>query len=299
MDLFWQLLVNGIIAGSGWALVALGFALIFAVCQTFHLAHGAVYVAAGYLMYLFKVELALDPVISFLCTLIFATLLGMGMELLVYRPMRRVKASPMIMLISSVGMLIFISNLVALIWTSQVKSLTAGEVRVGYLLGGVAFSPLHVIMVLTALVLFATLQIFLKTTRTGRAMGAVANNPMMAEVVGIDVERIMLITMALGSALAVPAGVLATLDIGARPEMGLYAILMATIAVKVGGIGSIPGAGFGGVFIGIAANLGVWKIPSKWQDAIAFGILLLFIVFRPTGFFGQKLYKADLCSWRC
>ena len=294
VDLFWQLLVNGLVAGSGWALVALGFALIFTVCRTFHLAHGAVYVAAGYLFYLFKVVLAWDAPLSFAMALLFTTLLGMAIELLVYRPMRRVNASPMIMLIASVGTLIFITNLVALIWTSQVKSLTAGKVQVGYTVGGVTFSQVNLLMVLTALALFGALQVFLKTTRTGRAMRAVANNPMMAEAVGIDAERIMLITMALGSALAVPAGALTALDIGARPDMGLYAILMATIAVKVGGIGSIPGAGFGGVFIGITAHLGVLKIPSQWQDAIAFGLLLLFIILRPTGFFGQKLYKAEV-----
>ena len=116
----------------------------------------------------------------------------------------------------------------------------------------------------------------------------------MAAVIGISADRIYLLAFVIGSALVAPASLLVSLHTGLTPSMGMTAIMMGAIAVIVGGLGSIPGAALGALLIGIAENVGVWQIPSEWQSSIAFGILLVFIVFRPTGFFGQKMRKAEI-----
>jgi branched-chain amino acid transport system permease protein len=116
----------------------------------------------------------------------------------------------------------------------------------------------------------------------------------MAEVVGIDVDQVRLLTFILGSALAAPAAVLVAADTGAHPEMGLTATLIAAVSVVVGGLGSLPGAFVGALIVGLAQNVGVWKVSSAWQQAIAFGLLLAFILFRPTGVFGRRLWRSHV-----
>jgi branched-subunit amino acid ABC-type transport system permease component len=135
---------------------------------------------------------------------------------------------------------------------------------------------------------------FQRRTQLGTAMRALSSNREMAEIVGVDVERVYLYTFAIGSALAAPAAVLVASYVGMTTGIGFTVLLIAVAAVIVGGLGSVPGTLLGGLFIGAATNLGVWKISTVWQSSIAFGVLLLFIVFRPTGFFGRKIRTAKV-----
>ena len=135
---------------------------------------------------------------------------------------------------------------------------------------------------------------FLKYTKIGQAMRAVANDPELASVTGIETDRVILSTFALGSALAGIAGILVALDVDMTPTMGMNALLMGVVAVIIGGIGSIPGVALGALLLGMAQQFGIWKISSQWQDAIAFVILLIFLLFRPQGFLGKKVRTATL-----
>ena len=136
--------------------------------------------------------------------------------------------------------------------------------------------------------------LFLKRSRWGQAIRAVSSSPEMARTVGIDLKRVHLLTYAIGSALAAPAGILVAMDVGAEPFRGTRFVLLASVAVIMGGIGSIPGAMLGGLFLGLLENVGIWKLPSEWQSAISFGVFLLFIVLRPRGFFGRSVQSAEL-----
>jgi branched-chain amino acid transport system permease protein len=286
--------VNGVVVGSIYALIAIGFALIFATTRLFHFAHGAVYAVAAYSIFFAKDVLKQDVIVGLLLALVVAIGLGVAIELAVYRPLRRLGATPLVILIGSLGVMIFLQNFLSLVFGTESKSFGTGVIAQAFHLGPVTLTPLQVVTVLTAAVLFVLLQLYLRKTKTGKAMRAVANNPGLARIVGISADRIFLLAFAIGSALAAPAALLVSLHTGITPSMGMMAILMGAIAVIVGGLGSIPGAALGALLIGITENVGVWQIPSEWQSSIAFGLLLVFIIFRPTGFFGQKLRQAEI-----
>ena len=294
MDLLLQLAVNGVVVGSIYALVAVGFALIFATTRLFHFAHGGVYALAAYVIYFAKQTLKQDIIVGLLLAIVAAVAVGVAIELVVYWPLRRLGATPLVILIGSLGVMIFLQNFLAMTFGTDGKSLGSGVVVEGYHVGPLVLTPLQIITVVAAAALFALLQLYLRKTKTGKAIRAVANNSAMAQVVGINPNRIFLLAFAIGSALAAPASLLVSLHTGLTPSMGMLAILVAAIAVIVGGVGSIPGAALGALLIGITENVGVWQIPSEWQSSIAFGVLLVFIVFRPTGFFGHKLRKAEI-----
>lgn len=287
MDLLLQLLANGLVTGSSWAMVALGFGLIFRVTGTFHLAHGSVYAAAGYFAYALASELGLPWAIAFVLAAAGATALGCLIDVWIYRPLRARDASPFVVLVSSLGTAVFLNNLFGLIWSHQVRNLTIAT-GPAFALGFVTLSGVQLATIAVAGVSTIALLVFLGRARAGLAMRAVANSPFMARTVGVPVERVRLATFALGSLIAAPAGILTALDTGARPDMGLAAVLMATICVFVGGIGSFPGAVVAALLLGLIVNLGIWQWSARWQDAIAFSVLLLFVVIRPRGLFGIR-----------
>lgn len=289
-----QLIANGIIAGSIYALIALGFALIYNTTRFIHFAHGAVYAAGAYLTYVFAIKLGLPFPLAFLLAILSAALLGVSMEVFVYRPLRKREASSLVMLLSSLGMFIFIQNLIAIIFGNETRTFRGGVVREGYIFLGARITQAQILILFVAVALFFLLYIFLKKTKTGKAMRAISNDLEVAEVVGIDTDKIIVATFALGSILAAIAGILIALDIDMRPTMGMNAVLMGAVAVIIGGIGNISGAVLGGFFLGLAQHIGIWHIPSRWQDSIAFGILLLFIIFKPSGILGERIQKEEI-----
>lgn len=294
MEALVQLIANGVVAGAAYAPVALGFAMILGVARFWHFAHGAVYVLAAYVAYVLVARAHLPLVAALLAAMGAAAALGAVMELALYRPLRRVGVSPSVMLVASLGAFIVLSNVVPLLFGFDVQVL-AGAFPPGSLqLWYARLTWVQIAMIAAALVVLGCLQLVLQATRPGRSIRAVISNPDMAEVVGVDVDRVRLLAFALGSAVAAVSAVLVAADTGAHPEMGLNAVLIAAVAVIVGGLGSVPGAFAGAFAVGLAQNVGVWKISSAWQQAIAFLVLLVFILFRPTGFFGRRLWRAQV-----
>lgn len=275
-----------------FALVACSFGLILGTTGTFHFAHGVVYAGGAYAAYFVASALALPLPVAIAAGIAGAALLGVGIEVVIYRPLRRIAASPLVVLIASLGTLIVLENLIAIVFSTDAKVLEVP--RRTFIVGGVGFTTLHVTMVVVTAIALAALFAFLRFTRAGHAIRAVANNAEMAVIVGIDTPRVFLWVFALGSALAAPPAILIMLDRGATPDMGMEAILIAAIAVIVGGIGSLGGAVLGAFIIGLAQNLGVMAIPSEWQAAIAFGVLLVVVIVRPRGLLGKKLRKAEI-----
>lgn len=159
---------------------------------------------------------------------------------------------------------------------------------------GARITPVQIAIILTSLALFALTAVILKRSKIGKALRAVANDPELAVVSGLDKDKIINFTYFAGSALAAIAAILISLDIDMTPLMGFQAMLYGVVAVVIGGLGNILGAYFGGLLLGLAQHLGVWYISSKWQDAIAFVILILFLLFRPQGFFGQRIRRSEI-----
>lgn len=289
-----QVIINGLIATSIYALIGLGFALIYNATRFFHFAHGAVYTAGAYFVYAFNVKLGFPLVVSLPAAVICSALLGILMELAVYRPLRRREANPLILLIASLGMYIVLQNLISLFFGDDTKTIRNGVVKEGINIFGAYITPIQICIIVVSALLVITTWLILTRTKMGKLMRAVANDPWLAEASGIDSDRVILATFAIGSALAGFAGILVSLDIDMTPTMGLNALMMGVVAVIVGGVGSIPGVVLGALLLGMAQHLGVWKISSQWQDAIAFIVLLTFLIFRPQGFLGRKITKVEV-----
>lgn len=282
--LFLQLLANGIIAGSVYALLGLGFGIIFSATRTFHFAHGAVYSMAGYLVFQFHVFWHLPLALAMALSLLGAILLGIGIEGLIYQPLRGVGASSMEILLSSLGLFILLQNFMIILWRSDPRVLPVAEsIRKGVEMGGIWVTYLQLIIIAISFGLWGILLVFSQRTKMGKAIRALESDPEMTEIVGIDPVYIRFLVYGMGSALAGVSSILTTMDMGIDPNSGIMALLIAVIAVIVGGIGNYSGTALAGLLLGIAENMGIWKIPSEWKSSIAFGILVIFILFRPTG----------------
>jgi len=294
VDLVLQLLATGLVVGSIYALCALGWGLIYGTTLHFHVAHGAVFTLAAYYAWLGQQKLGLPLVVAVLLAIAAAALSGLLIDLLLYQQLERRGAIRTTVFISSLGLLIVVENVLAILFTPDPLRMDIGVLGSALQLGPVFLTWLHVLAVALAIVGYVTLMLFLKHTRAGQAIRAVSSSPEMARTVGIDLGRVQLLTYAIGSAVAAPAGIIVAMDVGAEPYRGTSYVLLASVGVILGGIGSIPGAMVGAVFLGLLENLGIWQIPSEWQSAISFGVFLVFIVIKPRGFFGRKIQSAEI-----
>jgi branched-chain amino acid transport system permease protein len=283
-----QLVINGIIAGSIYALISIGFTIIYRSVKFFHFAHGIVYSVGAYIAFTLINTMEVNTIIAFFLASTTAGMFGVGIDRLVYLPLRKKKSPPLIFLIASFGVLVLFQNLIQLVYSAQVVTIRSGPVKEGYhILGGV-ITHIQIIIVLMSLVLLILFWYFIQKTKLGKAMRAVADDPISASMVGIDPEYIIMVAFGIGSFLAGAAGILISLETNIEPTMGTNAVFKGIIASIIGGIGSIPGSIFGGYFLGILENLGIWKIQSGWKDCISFFILIIFLLLRPGGIFGYK-----------
>ncbi len=289
-----QLVLNGIIAGSIYSLVAIGFALIYQTTRFFHFAHGAVYTFGAYFAYLFYTQLGLDRFVAFPLACICAALIGVICEVIIYKPMRVRKATDLTLLIASLGLYIVLQNIISMLWGDDTKTMRTGEVVEGHEFLGARITDIQIAIIVTSIVLIALISLMLSKMKFGKALRALANDSELARLSGINSDRYIMYAFAIGSFLAAVAAIMISFDTDMTPTMGFNALVMGVIAVIVGGIGSLPGAAVGGLLIGLAQNLGVWQLPSKWQDTIAFVILILFLLFRPYGILGKKPTKAHV-----
>jgi branched-chain amino acid transport system permease protein len=294
VDLLLQLLATGLVVGSIYALCAVGWGLIYGTTLHFHVAHGAVFSLAAYYAWAGQKLLGLPLIVAVVLAILAAALSGLLIDLLLYQPLERRGAIRTTVFISSLGLLIVVENLLAIVFTPDPLRMDIGVLHNAVQLGPVFLTWLHVMAVALAIAGYLALMAFLKRSRAGQAIRAVSSSPEMARTVGIDLRRVHLLTYAIGSAIAAPAGIIVAMDVGAEPYRGTTFVLLASVGVIMGGIGSIPGALVGGIFLGLLENLGVWQIPSEWQSAISFGVFLVFIVVRPRGFFGRRIQSAEI-----
>lgn len=283
-----QIILNGIIAGSNYVLIALGFSIIYKTVRFFHFAHGAVYVTGVYFAYSLSVLLGMNLILSCLFASIFSAIFGMAIDRIVYCPLRKKNAPPLVFLVASFGVFLFIQNLIQLAYGTQVLALRMEPPVVGYKIISTVITPIQILIIFISIAIFAFVWLFVDRTKVGKALRAVADDPIGASVSGIYPERIILFAFGIGSAIAGVASVLIALETYIEPTMGLNAIFKGIIAAVIGGIGSIPGALIGGLFLGIIENIGIWKISAGWKDTIAFAVLIMFLLIRPEGILGKK-----------
>jgi len=288
----YQIIINILLISSNYLLIAVSFLFIYNVVNFFHFSHAVVFTFGAYFTYFFKVWLGLPLFFSIILAVVCCAVLGCIMEIAVYRPLRDKNASALILLLASLGMYIVLQNVISMVFGDDTKSVRSGVVREGLNVLGARITPVQILIICTSIVLVILAALFLRKTKTGKAMRAVSNDPELADISGIKSDRVITYAFAIGSALAGIAGILVALDVDMTPTMGMNALLMGVVAMIIGGVGSIPGIALGSLLLGTAQHLGVWKISTQWQDAIAFIILLVFLLFRPQGFLGKKIKKA-------
>ena len=289
-----QLLLNVLITSSEIAIIGISFAQIYHVTRFFHFAHAVVFTSGAYFSFLFHKLFGFPIYLSIPLAIVFSLLLGCLIEKSIYKPLRKKQASSMILLLSSLGIYILLQNLISMIFGDDTKSIRSGIVKEGINIFGARITPIQITIIITSIIITILLLLFLKKTKIGKAMQAVANDAELSNISGINSDRVILSAFAIGSALAGLAGILVALDVDMTPTMGMNALMMGVVAVIVGGVNSIPGIVCGALLLGFAQNFGVWYISSQWQDAIAFGILILFLLFKPEGFFGKKMRKQSV-----
>ncbi len=284
MDIVSQIALNAVIAGAIYSLVTLGFNLIYGTARFFDLGYGALAATGGYAAFYFYTQLGLPLLLALALAILVASALGLLIEKTIYRPLRARKASGTILLVASLGVLTVIQAVIAIIFSSQFQTLSrdvAAE-KVYTILGG-AITQTQVLILVTALVIMLALALLLKYTLFGKAVRAVSDDDEVASIVGINTEKVMGAVFAIGSAIAGVAGVAAAFDTGIQPTMGLSLLLKGVIAAIIGGIGNVYGGIIGAFFLAIVENLGAWQFSGEWKDAVAFAVLILFLLFRPQG----------------
>lgn len=286
--MIFQLIANGIIAGCTYALIALGFTIIYGAVRFFHFAHGAVFAASAYGAWAATVFLQASLPVAALVGAGTGGVIGVLIETIVYRRLRARRAPGLILLLASFGVFLLLQSFLQLAFGSDIKLLRQSVVRSGHEILGAFVTDAQILIVGASVVLAAVVVLFLRRARFGKAIRAVADDPLASRLVGINADRTIGAAFFLGSALAGVAGVLVALESNIQPYMGLNASIKGIISALIGGMGSIPGAMLGGLLIGLAENLGVWGISTGWKDAVAFAVLVVFLLLRPNGLFGSN-----------
>lgn len=285
MELILSTLINGLSLGGIYAMIALGYTMVYGIAKMLNFAHGDIIMVGGYVIYVF---MALqNPLLAILMAVIFCVLLGILIEKLAYKPLRG--ASPLAVLITAIGVSYLLQSLAQIVFGSANKMVTVYDFGTVRFLGiSVQISAL-VTLAVTVVVMIA-LTLFVKYTRIGRAMIAVSEDKGAAQLMGINVDGIITITFAIGSALAALAGLFYLLKAPSiSSTLGAMPGIKAFTAAVIGGIGSIPGAMLGGILLGIVESIS-YKITviAPYTDAIEFSILIIILLVRPTGFLGKK-----------
>jgi branched-chain amino acid transport system permease protein len=288
MDIFLQLLINGLIAGAVYSLVACGFSLIYSTNKFIHFAHGGVIIFSSYIFYTFFSLFHFEFYLSCILAIIFAGLLGYLINLVIYKPLRKKKASNSILLIASFGVLILLESLSLIFWGADVKTINYIANVQGLSFLGANITPLQIIIIISSVILLIFFYFLMKKTKIGKAMRAVSDNPEVAKIVGISTSKIYSWAFIIGSVVAGVASILISLEQNIEPTMGTNLMIKGFTAAVIGGLGSVPGAILGAFLLGIVENFGIWYLPSGYKDAIAFVLLFLFLLFRPNGILGIK-----------
>ncbi len=292
MTTFLQQLVNGLSLGSIYALIALGYTMVYGVLRLINFAHGDVYMVGAYAGYYLSRRLQgrepsiFSALLVMLGSMIACAILGILIERFAYRPVRR--EARLTLLIMAIGVSLFLENLAQLVFGPDPKFFPSLAPRADFIVAGVRLTSEQITVIVVSFLLMVLLRFFILKTRTGKAMRAVSFSLDAAKLMGISTDRIIAVTFALGSALAAAAGVLIGMQIPKiDPLMGILYGLKAFVAAVLGGIGSIPGAVLGGLLIGASEVMVVGYLSSTYRDAIAFAILILVLILRPQGLLGR------------
>lgn len=284
MEILPQLILNSIIAGAIYSMIALGFNLIYGTTKFFDLGYGALTAVGGYSVFYFYKTLGMDLYLSIILGIAISGIIGLIIYKLVYSPLRKRKSSGMVLLVAALGVLTAVQAVVAIFFTSQFQTLArnSGSDRIFDVFGGV-ITQTQLITLVTALIIMTVIGLMFRYTIFGKAVKAIGDDEEVSKIVGINTEKIIGWVFFIGSAIGGLAGILIGFDTGIEPTMGLSLLLKGVIACIIGGIGNVYGGVLGAFLLAFIENFGIWQISGEWKDAISFIVLILFLLFRPQG----------------
>ncbi|TCS82356.1 branched-chain amino acid transport system permease protein [Muricomes intestini] len=285
-------LINGISLGSVYAIIALGYTMVYGIAKMLNFAHGDVIMIGCYVVFTMTSGLQFNPLLSVLISVVVCTVLGIVVEKVAYKPLR--KASPLAVLITAIGVSYLLQNIALLVFGADTKSFSSIITLPALKLAGgkLSISSVAIVTVVTCVIIMAGLMLFIKKTKAGRAMLAVSEDKDAAQLMGVNVNGTISLTFAIGSGLAAIAGVLLCSAYPTlTPYIGSMPGIKAFTAAVFGGIGSIPGAFIGGILLGIIEVLGRAYISSQLSDAIVFAVLIIVLLVKPTGILGKPIHE--------
>jgi len=288
MKVLAQLLVNGLIAGSMYALAAIGYAMVYSILKFANFANGSVAMVGAYLTFVLCTRLGINVVLAFVLSMLISAFLGVVIDKVAYKPLRQ--APKISVLITALALSFILDASVLLIMGAEFKRFPFPIVK-GLRLGMVFITPVQVICIATSLFFMLSLHFLLTRTRIGKIIRAVADNPELAAINGLNTDNVISIVFAIGSALAAAAGTLIGMDSVISPAMGFVITIKGFAACVLGGMGSINGAILGSLIMGMVENLGTWFLAggdARWKTTFAYIVLMLILLIKPAGIFGRK-----------
>ena len=287
--MFLQQLVNGLTLGSLYAVIAIGLTLVFGVLDIINMAHGGIFMIGAFVGLFMVVNFQMNIFVAIIVAMIVGALLGYLLEVFALRPLRRKKVSHLAPLISTIGVSIFLESLALLIWGPQTRTIGGTLSAAPFDFGIFKISMVQIIGLGVSVLLMIILNILIKKTKIGKAIRATSLSTETAALLGINATRVISVTVMLASALGAAAGVLVGLSFDAiEPMMGSIIVFKGLAVLILGGLGNITGAMVGGFILGVAEVFTVAYGASSYRDAVAFGLIIILLFWRPQGLFGSK-----------
>nr|WP_315086934.1 branched-chain amino acid ABC transporter permease [uncultured Lachnoanaerobaculum sp.] len=284
---FIEQLINGLRTGSIYALIAIGYTMVYGIAKMINFAHGDIIMVGAYALYFSISVLGLPVPVALLLTVIVCSVLGVLIEKIAYKPLR--KAQPLAVLITAIGMSFFLQSSSLLMFGSTPIPFQSVIPNENIKVGPVIISSITLVTLVVTAIAMILLTLFINKTKLGSAMRAVSEDKGAAELMGINVNSTISMTFAIGSALAAVAGILYISQYQSmKPTLGALPGIKAFVAAVLGGIGSIPGAMLGGILLGLIESVSKAYISTELADAIVFGVLIVVLLFRPSGLLGKK-----------
>jgi len=282
-----QFICNGLVAGSAYSLIAIGYTMIYGVGRLINFAHGELYMCSAFCFFVFYILLDFNFYIAFALSVAAGCLMGISLERIAYRPFKNY--SRLVPLISTIGASTFLKAATVLLFGIQTKSLLKdSSYQQSIDIFNVTITPVQLYTMIISVLAMLLLGVLLKKTAMGKAIRATSEDEKSARHVGIDTNAVISITFAIGGGLAAVAGIMVGYDQNIHPNMGVLAGFKGFTAAVLGGIGNVPGAVIGGFVIGLAEHIGAGYISSLYKDSFSFIILLLVLIARPRGLMGEK-----------
>lgn len=289
-----QIFINILYTFSIYLLLSFSFSIIYQTTKFFHITHGIVITFGAYFAYSFNQLLGWNISISIIFSILSATFFALMFEIILFRLLRKKNASNLVQLISSLGLYVIFQNLISLLFNDSSKSFTSNQINVGHEFYGVFASNTQIASIIICIIIVLIVNTAINKTKIGKYIRAISSNSDLSNILGIDSDIVFLWAFAIGSALAAIAGILVAFETDMTPTMGFNLLLFGVVAMIIGGVNSTWGLVGGSFLLATAQNIGAFYFDGKWINAIAYIILILFLVWKPLGFSGKQLKKVEI-----